>query len=178
MTDASPSSGPGEERQFKSKVALVVGASKGIGADTARLFARRGASVVLASRDVEGLTTVAQEIQELGQEALVVPLDLTDDASIDRLGTEIRTRFGRLDVAFNNSGEGAPPTDLADVPPATFDLVFRVTVRGTFRAMQQEIPLLLATGGGAIVNMSSTAGISAFRGGGPVHGRQTCGDRP
>ncbi len=152
---------------FRGKVALVVGASKGIGADSAKAFARGGATVVLSSRDMEALKIVAREIRETGAEAAVVPVDLAQDESIVGLGREIRSRFGRLDFAFNNAGEGYQPTDLVEVPTDAFDTVFRVTVRGTFLAMKHEIPLLLENGGGSIVNMSSTAGFSAYRGGSP-----------
>jgi NAD(P)-dependent dehydrogenase (short-subunit alcohol dehydrogenase family) len=161
---------------FRMKIALVVGASKGIGADTARLLARRGATVVLSSRDTTGLESVAREVRELGREAVVLPVDIGDDEAVSALGRQIRDRFGHLDFAFNNAGEGAVPADLAEVPVGVFDLVLRVSVRGTFLAMKQEIPLLLEAGGGAIVNMSSTAGVSAFRGGGPyVCSYRRCG---
>lgn len=156
--------GPGD---FKGKIALVLGASKGIGADTARAFARRGATVVLSSRDTAELEHVAREIRDASGEAIVVPVDLLHEEAVVALGKELRTRCGRLDFAFNNAGEGYPPTDLAQIPTDAFDRVFQVTVRGTFLAMKQEIPLMLEHGGGSIVNMSSTAGISAFRGGSP-----------
>jgi NAD(P)-dependent dehydrogenase (short-subunit alcohol dehydrogenase family) len=156
---------PGEE--LRGKVAWVVGASKGIGAATARAFAERGATVVLSSRDRAALEEVAGEIRNSGGDGVVLPLDLADEAAVVRVGQELKHRLGRLDFAFNNAGEGAPPTDLAEVPVATFDRVVQVTVRGTFLAMRQEIPLMFAAGDGAIVNMSSTAGVSAFRGGGP-----------
>jgi NAD(P)-dependent dehydrogenase (short-subunit alcohol dehydrogenase family) len=167
MTAAKIDTSGHRHQEFRGKVALVVGASKGIGADSAKAFASRGATVVLSSRDAEGLKRVEGEIRVAGGEAGVVTVDLAQDESILALGREIRNRFGRLDFAFNNAGEGYPPTDLAEVPTDAFDTVFRVTVRGTFLAMKQEIPLLLEHGGGAIVNMSSTAGLSAFRGGGP-----------
>jgi NAD(P)-dependent dehydrogenase (short-subunit alcohol dehydrogenase family) len=160
-----PGSPPPED--FRRKIALVVGASKGIGAETARLLARRGATVVLSSRDRTSLESVAREIRDLGREAVVLPVDISNDKAVSALGSQIHDRFGHLDFAFNNSGEGAAPADLAEIPVEAFDLVFRVSVRGTFLAMKQEIPLLLGAGGGAIVNMSSTAGVSAFRGGGP-----------
>lgn len=167
MTEAQGGTKDQGHEVFRGKVALVVGASKGIGAESAKAFARRGATVVLSSRDTEALKIVAREIREAGAEAAVVPVDLAQDESIVVLGREIRSRFGRLDFAFNNAGEGYPPTDLVEVPTDAFDTVFRVTVRGTFLAMKQEIPLLLENGGGSIVNMSSTAGFSAYRGGSP-----------
>jgi NAD(P)-dependent dehydrogenase (short-subunit alcohol dehydrogenase family) len=153
--------------EFGGKVAVVVGASRGIGADTARAFARRGARLVLASRDVGGLEGVAREIEAIGGEAGVVPLDASREEDFATLAAETRRRYGRLDFAFNNQGEGFRPSDLVDVPTDAFDLVLRVSVRGTFLAMKHEIPLMLEGGGGAVVNMSSTAGLTAFRGGGP-----------
>lgn len=167
MTERSPGAGQDVREDYRGKVALIVGASKGIGAATARVAARRGACVVLSSRDAPALDAVARELKDLGREAFVIPVDLGDDDSVRALGGSLKDRFGHLDLAFNNAGEGAVPADLAEVPVGSFDGVFRVSVRGTFLAMKEEIPLLLAAGGGAIVNMSSTAGVSAFRGGGP-----------
>jgi NAD(P)-dependent dehydrogenase (short-subunit alcohol dehydrogenase family) len=167
MADPLEATGSSVARDFVGKVALVVGASKGIGADTARKFAERGANVVLASRDIGRLDQLATQIREACGHATVVATDLSDDVSVAHLGSEIREKLGRLDMAFNNAGEGYQPTDLVEIPTEAFDRVFQVTVRGTFLAMKQEIPLMLRTGGGAIVNMSSTAGMSAFKGGSP-----------
>ncbi|MGI0154548.1 MAG: SDR family NAD(P)-dependent oxidoreductase, partial [Thermoplasmata archaeon] len=124
-------------------------------------------TVILSSRDVARLEEVARGIRETAHDALALPVDLTDEGAVIALGREVRAGYGRLDFAFNNAGEGYPPTDLAEVPTSAFDLVFQVTVRGTFLAVKQEIPLMVESGGGSIVNMSSTAGLSAFRGGGP-----------
>ncbi|MGI0053798.1 MAG: SDR family NAD(P)-dependent oxidoreductase, partial [Thermoplasmata archaeon] len=156
-----------EPQAFAGRVVLVIGASRGIGAETAKLFARRGARTVLASRDEASLRAVARTITESGGEAVVYPVDLTGAASVARLGSRIEEGFGGLDSAFNNAGEGAPPTPLAEVPPEIFERVLRVTVQGTFLALREEIGLMLRTGGGSIVNMSSTAGVSGFPGGGP-----------
>jgi NAD(P)-dependent dehydrogenase (short-subunit alcohol dehydrogenase family) len=152
---------------FEGKVALVVGASKGIGAETAKAFARRGAEVVLSSRDEAGLRGIADAIRKEGGRARVHVVDLLVVPSIDALGSFLRSEVGRLDFAFNNAGEGYVPTPLADVPPEAFERVLRLTVEGTFRVMREEIPLMLKSGGGAVVNMSSTAGVSAYVGGSP-----------
>lgn len=151
---------------FRGKVALILGASRGIGAATARVFGRRGAHVLLASRDAPALERVASEIRAAGGSSAVHPTDLGEPGSVGELGTWVSEVAGRLDFAFNNAGEGAPPAPLAEIEPATFERVVRVTVEGTFRAMREEIPLVLRSGGGAIVNMSSTAGVSAYAGGG------------
>lgn len=154
-------------REFDGKVVLVTGASRGIGAATATAFAQRGAQVVLAARDRSALDAVAASIRSDGGAAEIVPFDLSDPASLLRLGASIDARFGRLDVAVNNAGEGFPPMPLAEVPDQAFEQVLRVSVTGTFLALKQEIPRIERSGGGAIVNIASTAGVSAFAGGGP-----------
>lgn len=153
--------------EFQGKTVLVLGASRGIGAATARAFAKRGAHVVLASRSLDPLEELARSIRSSGGAATVHRADLGDWSSLTALGAALRERFGRLDAAFNNAGDGTMPAPLLDLDPDAFERIVRVTVTGTFRAMREEIPLVLAAGGGAIVNMSSTAGISAFAGGAP-----------
>ncbi len=140
------------------KVALVLGASRGIGAATALAFARAGASVVLAARDVAALEEVAARLRAEGGRALIVPTDLTRPEEVERLIAETRATFSRLDCAFNNSAAGPAPAPLADIPLDGFDLALQVNLRGVFLAMRAEIPLLIESGGGAIVNMASTAG--------------------
>ncbi|MCI4366616.1 MAG: glucose 1-dehydrogenase [Thermoplasmata archaeon] len=154
-------------RTFGGAVALVTGASRGIGAATAIAFATAGARVVLAARDTAALEEVAGRIRGIGGEALVVPMDLAVPGSIRRLGASIVEAFDRLDFAVNNAGEGYRPTPMAEVPDAAFEQVLRVGVTGTFLTMKAEIPIMLRGGGGAIVNVSSTAGASAFAGGAP-----------
>jgi NAD(P)-dependent dehydrogenase (short-subunit alcohol dehydrogenase family) len=167
MSATSPPPAGTTEPNLHGTVALILGASRGIGRATARVFAQRGATVLLASRDVEALRQVAREVTEGGAEAAHWPTDLADPASVRALGAWIASTFGRLDAAFNNAGEGYPPTPLADVPPEAFERVLRVSVTGTFLALREEIPIMLRAGRGAIVNMSSTAGVSGFAGGGP-----------
>jgi NAD(P)-dependent dehydrogenase (short-subunit alcohol dehydrogenase family) len=146
------------------KVAVITGASRGIGAAAARSFAAAGAAVVLAARDAQSLAALAHEITEAGGRALAVPTDVTDPAAVEHLVGQATAAFGRLDVAFNNAGEGHQPTPLADLSIEAFDLAVRVNPRGVFLAMKYEIPAMLAGGGGAIVNMSSTAGLNGVRG--------------
>jgi NAD(P)-dependent dehydrogenase (short-subunit alcohol dehydrogenase family) len=96
---------------------------------------------------------------------LAVPTDVGDADAVRRLIEQTVAHFGRLDLACNNAaGGGHPPTPLADVEIAAFDSAFTVNLRGVFVAMKYEIPAMLATGGGAIVNMCSTAGIQAVGG--------------
>ncbi len=161
-----PADGP-DLPSVRGKVALVVGASRGIGAAAVRLFAVRGAKVVAASRDLDALTRLCESVRMAGGEATAVRADISDAASVERLGARVASEFGRLDCAFNNAGDGYRPTPLAEVRPVEFDRVQRVTVLGTFLLLRQEIPLMIASGGGTIVNMASTAGVGAFLGGAP-----------
>jgi NAD(P)-dependent dehydrogenase (short-subunit alcohol dehydrogenase family) len=167
MTATSPPSASPWSAEFADRSVLVLGASRGIGAETAVAFGRAGARVILASRSETDLEGVARRVQEAGGTALVAPTDLADPASVKRLGTRIDREAHGLHAAFNNAGDGHLPTPLAEVPAEAFERVLRVTVTGTFLALQEEIPRILASGGGSIVNMSSTAGLASFAGGGP-----------
>jgi NAD(P)-dependent dehydrogenase (short-subunit alcohol dehydrogenase family) len=144
---------------FTGKVALVVGASRGIGAVAASAFAQAGASVVLASRNQQALEEVAEGIHKDGGQALPVPTDAGDADSVERLVRRAEDTFGRLDFAFNNATDGPMPAPLAEIDPEEFDLGIRINVRGTFLGMKYQIPAMLRSGGGAIVNMASLGGL-------------------
>jgi NAD(P)-dependent dehydrogenase (short-subunit alcohol dehydrogenase family) len=141
------------------KVALVAGASRGIGAATARAFAQAGAAVVLAARNRDALEGVAEGIRKDGGQALAVPTDVGDRDSVERLVGQAESTFGRLDAAFNNATDGPLPAPLADIDPDDFDRGIRANIRGTFLGMKYEIPAMLRSGGGTIVNMASLAGL-------------------
>jgi NAD(P)-dependent dehydrogenase (short-subunit alcohol dehydrogenase family) len=145
-------------------VALVVGASRGIGAATARALARAGAKVAVAARDARALEAVAAGIRDEGGEAIAVRSDVRDPALVRELVDATVAAFGRLDIAFNNAGSGHPPAPFADLDVADFDEAISVNLRGILIAMKFELTAMLAGGGGAIVNMSSTAGLSGVRG--------------
>jgi NAD(P)-dependent dehydrogenase (short-subunit alcohol dehydrogenase family) len=149
----------GQHGDFAGRVAVIAGASRGIGADTAAAWARAGAAVVIAGRDESALQATAAEIIGLGGQALAVPTDVTDESSVRRLVERAVEVYGRLDYAFNNATAGPRPAPLADIDAGEFDLGIATNVRGTFLGMKYQIPAILASGGGAIVNMASLAGV-------------------
>ncbi|MFC7280124.1 SDR family NAD(P)-dependent oxidoreductase [Paractinoplanes rhizophilus] len=146
-------------------VVLVTGASRGIGAATARAFAAAGASVVLVARDAQRLATVRDEIAAAGGTAIALPADVSESGATEAMVGRAVGEFGRLDVAVNAAAaHGSRPRPLAEVPPDEFDAAITVTLRGTFLSMRSEIPAMIATGGGAIVNVASTAGLRSLAG--------------
>jgi NAD(P)-dependent dehydrogenase (short-subunit alcohol dehydrogenase family) len=151
------------DRSFEGKIALVTGASRGIGEETARRFAAAGARIVLAARTQSDLARVAGDIVAAGGEALAVATDVTNAASVGRLFDRTLEAYGRLDVAFNNAGGGHMPKPLADLSEDDFEAALSGNLRSTFLCMRLELAAM-ARGGGSIVNMSSTAGIGTAPG--------------
>lgn len=147
---------------MEGRVAIVTGASRGIGAATARVLHRAGAALVLAARDGSALEALAAE---LGERALPVVTDVSDATSVERMVDAAVSSFGRLDAAVNGAaGGGARPTPMGEFPIEAFDSAIAVSLRGVFLSMRYEIPAILASGGGSIVNISSTAGLEGVGG--------------
>jgi NAD(P)-dependent dehydrogenase (short-subunit alcohol dehydrogenase family) len=140
---------------LSGKIALVTGASRGIGAAAARLFTAEGATVVLAARTESDLKTVAADLPG----ASYVVADLGDVPSIEQAVETVVERHGRLDIAFNNGAVGVPPHPIAGFPEDDFDLVVRVNLKGVFYAVSAEVKAMQRTGGGAIVNTSSVGSL-------------------
>jgi NAD(P)-dependent dehydrogenase (short-subunit alcohol dehydrogenase family) len=145
---------------MQGRVALIAGASKGIGAATAEAFAAAGAVVVLGARDTAALESVAKRIEAAGGKAMAVRTDVTDAESVRHLVDRALARYGRLDAAFNNATDGPMPAPLADIDIGEFDQGIATNIRGTFLGMKFQIPAMLRGGGGAIVNMASIAGVN------------------
>jgi A-factor type gamma-butyrolactone 1'-reductase (1S-forming) len=145
---------------FDGKVALVTGASSGLGEATALAFAQQGARVVVAARRVEqGEQVVQRIVRETGSKAFFVATDVSQGGEVQALVEATLKRFGRLDCAINNAGIAGPRlTPVADVSEAQWDEVMGVNLKGVWLCMKHEIPALLAAGGGAIVNVASIYG--------------------
>ncbi|MFH5878735.1 SDR family NAD(P)-dependent oxidoreductase [Arthrobacter sp. NA-172] len=160
MTTADPT------LPMSGQIALVTGASRGIGAEIAAALARAGAHVVLASRDSAALSQRVAAITADGGKAVAMSVDVANEDSVKALLAQIRDRFGRLDAAVNNAaGGGRIPAPLAEWASEEFDSAVSVSLRGVFLCLKYEIELMLASGsGGAIVNMSSTAGEQGVAG--------------
>jgi NAD(P)-dependent dehydrogenase (short-subunit alcohol dehydrogenase family) len=145
--------------RLTGKIALITGASRGIGAAAAHLFAREGASVVLAARSQDEMACIVDEIKVNGGEAMAVQTDVSDAASVEALVKRTVDTYGRLDIAFNNAGIAGGNKPLVDTSEDLFAQVIQVNLTGIFLALKYEIPAMLAAGGGAVVNMSSTVGL-------------------
>ena len=149
---------------FKGKVAFVTGTANGIGRAAALAFAREGASVVIADVAEKGNQETAGLIEEAGGRVLAVRCDVSRAEDIKAALENAVEAFGRLDFAFNNAGIEQPVKPAADLTQQEWDRIIEIDLRGVFLCMQQEIPLLLKQGGGAIVNTSSGAGVKGFKG--------------
>jgi NAD(P)-dependent dehydrogenase (short-subunit alcohol dehydrogenase family) len=146
--------------QLAGKVALVTGATVGIGAAVARALAAEGAKVMVAGRRVEEGEQVAAEIRKEGGEAAFMAVNVTREDDVASLVSGTVDRFGRLHIAFNNAGGGGAYGPLEHVKLEEFSDVLSVNVVGVFLSMKYEIPAMRESGGGSIINNSSTAGVA------------------
>ena len=154
---------------FTGQVALVTGASSGMGLITAQAFAEAGASVVLADINQAALTAATDSLAAAGHQILGVPCDVADETSVAASVQAAVDTFGRLDLAFNNAGIQAPPTDAADEPAELFDRVNAINLRGIWASMKHELAQMRTQGSGAIVNCSSLGGLVGLPGRAAYH---------
>jgi NAD(P)-dependent dehydrogenase (short-subunit alcohol dehydrogenase family) len=148
---------PGEKPSLEGRIALVTGASRGIGRASAIALAKAGAHVILVARTVGGLEETDDEIQKAGGSATLVPLNLRDFDAIDRLGASIYERWGKLDAFLGNAGVLGQLTPLAHLEPKTFQELFEVNVTANWRLIRSLDPLLRLSDAGRVLFVTSGA---------------------
>ena len=153
-----------ERARFTGQVAFVTGAGSGIGRATALAFAAEGAAVAVAGIPETDVRETARLIEQDGGRALAVHCDVTSEDDVRAALDRTVETFGRLDVAFNNAGVEQSHTPLADLTTEEWHRIVDVDLTGVYLCMKHEIPLMQATGGGAIVNASSGAGVVGIAG--------------
>jgi NAD(P)-dependent dehydrogenase (short-subunit alcohol dehydrogenase family) len=149
--------------QFENKVAMVTGAGSGIGEAIARRMAEEGARVVVADVNEQAARQVAAAIEREGRTAVAVLQDVADPASVEKSVNFSLEKFGRLDVAVNNAGITGDLAPLADYSLEGWNKVIAVNLGGVFYGMKYQIPAMLRSGGGSIVNIASILGSVAAR---------------
>ncbi len=151
-------------REFEGKVALVTGASSGIGRATALAFAREGARVCVADVNEEGGRQTVKLIEKEGGTAFFVKCDVSKASDVKATVDAVVKKFGRLDFAFNNAGVEGKPALTADCSEENWGKTLDVNLKGVWLCMKNEIPVMVKQGGGVIVNVSSVAGLVGFPG--------------
>jgi NAD(P)-dependent dehydrogenase (short-subunit alcohol dehydrogenase family) len=148
---------------FSGRVAFVTGAGSGIGRATALAFAEAGAAVAAVDIAEPGMKDTVEAITAKGGKAIALRCDVTKSAEIKAALDQTVAAFGRLDYAFNNAGIEQPGASIVDLSEEMLDRVLAVNLKSVFLCMKHQIPLMLKTGGGSIVNTSSGAGVMAIR---------------
>jgi len=150
---------------YQGKVAVITGGASGIGHASARWFAERGAIVVLADRNEQAGREAEAALRGADGQALFVPVDIGDSAQVERLFQTVQEHFGRLDFLVNAAGISPVVAPIGEYPVEAFDQAIAINLGGTFYAMRFGLPLMLAGGGGAVVNIASMMGEIAHPGG-------------
>ncbi len=145
---------------FKGKVALVTGAGSGIGREAALQFAARGAHVFAADLSKAALIETRALAESAGGNVAIAVVDVSNDAEFGAFVNSIDKEAGRLDAAFNNAGITGRTARIEEYPEDDFDRVIRVNLKSVFLGMKHEIPLILRTGGGTVVNTASVAALT------------------
>ena len=154
---------------FTGQVALVTGASSGMGLAAAQAFAQAGAAVALVDINQDALAAVTDDLTAAGHQALAVTCDVSSEDDVAAMVETTVATFGRLDMAFNNAGIQAPPTDAADETADSFDRVNAINLRGVWACMKHELRHMRGQGSGAIVNCSSLGGLVGLPGRAAYH---------
>lgn len=148
-------------KPLKDKIALITGASRGIGRTIATTLADQGAHVIITARDSQALSQVVQQITDRGGQATSILTDLEDEASIDSLVDQINDKFQRLDILINNAGTSFNGP-IEKTSTAQFDRCMTVNARAAFILIRQILPLLERANPGFIINLSSVVGVKGY----------------
>lgn len=148
------------EQIFKDKVIIITGSTFGIGKTTALAFAKRGAKVVLS--DYKADEDTEKTIRDNGGEAIFVSCDVSNEGDVKNLVTKTIAHYGRLDFAFNNAGIEGTPAPATECSNENWDKTININLTGVWYCMKYQIPEMLKTGGGSIVNNASIAGLVGF----------------
>jgi 3-oxoacyl-[acyl-carrier protein] reductase len=143
------------------QVAVVTGASRGIGAAVARRLAAMGAKIVATARNPENLSQLAQSIRENSGQCEAVPCDVTNLAQVEAVGRAVEKKYGRLDILVNNAGVGNFQGKLHELPPDEWERILNTNLRGPYYFIRAFAPLMIRGKSGHIVNISSLAGKNA-----------------
>ena len=143
------------------KVALVTGASKGLGVVFAEALAEYGADVACAARNEAKLKETVQRVEKYGRRAIAIKADVTDEASVINMVNETVRQMGRIDIFVNNAGVTSPPTRIHEFPTDDWDRIINTNLRGQFLGMKYVIPVMLKQQSGSIINITSIAGLRA-----------------
>ena len=149
--------------ELNGKVALITGASSGIGASTAKKLAEQGVRVGLAARRLDRLQALVSEIEAAGGEAMALAMDVTDPASVNKGVEALHKRYGHIDIAFNNAGL-MPISDIASLRVDEWHRMVDVNVKGLFNTVAAVLPIMQSQRSGHIINTSSIAGRKTFPG--------------
>jgi 3-oxoacyl-[acyl-carrier protein] reductase len=160
---------------LRDRVALVTGASRGIGAATAEVLARRGARVAVSARTVPDLEEVADGIRRAGGQALVVPCDVLEQAQVEAMIGAVVKEWGRLDILVNNAGLGTQTMPVETIPPEAWDQTVALNLKSAFLCIRAAAPIMKSQGSGRIVNVSSFAGRNFSRISGPHYSAAKAG---
>ncbi|SMB99206.1 3-oxoacyl-[acyl-carrier-protein] reductase [Thermanaeromonas toyohensis ToBE] len=144
--------------RLKDKVAIITGGAKGIGKETALLFAREGAKVVICDFDEEAGHNTLEELKAIGAAALFFKVDVTDRASVQAMVEATKKEFGRIDILINNAGITSDAL-LTKMTEEQWDKVIAVNLKGVFNCTQAVAPIMLEQGSGVILNASSVVGV-------------------
>ena len=147
---------------FDGRVAIVTGGGSGIGQATVLALAAEGAAVLVSDIDEAGGEAAAAEVRDAGGTAAFLAVDVAEAKQVEALVDRALSDFGRLDLAYNNAGIEGPQALLAEQDMTAVQHVFAVMIEGVYLCMQAEIPAMLESGGGSIVNAGSMWGLAAF----------------